>query len=80
MRQLSRDNQQVPPQLRLKKFWIMGTKASEEKANNMITLSGVAVLLFLHHSSEEKRILPKPSAEVLSAIRTTPGDTYIFQL
>ena len=84
IRQLSRGNQKVRPQLQLKKLWIIGTKTSEEKANNMITLSGVAVLLFLHHGSEEKVILQKPSAKVLSANRTgyrcAPGDFYTFQL
>lgn len=53
IRQLSRDNQKVPPQLQLKKLWIIGAKTSKEKANNIITLSDVAVLLFLHRGSED---------------------------
>lgn len=34
IRQLSRNNQNIPPQLQLRKLWIRWTKTSEEKANN----------------------------------------------
>lgn len=83
IRQLSRNNQNIPPQLQLRKLWIRWTKTSEEKANNYPDRCWSSPF---HNTMAQKRrefpknLLQRYLCSKRTSYRCAVGDFYTSQL